>query len=83
MSMHNDRGQATTYPKASDMVLSGPMECKLCEMGCGRSFMRPVPLTAPRGLKYCAGCLGLKEASRIRQAEEYARCEVKARRGVM
>jgi hypothetical protein len=83
MSMQSDRGQGADYPKAVDMALSGPMESKVCEMGCGRSFVRPVPASAPKGLKYCPGCLKLNEFSREKQAIDFASREASARRGVM
>jgi hypothetical protein len=83
MSVRPDRGQAANYPKASDMVLGGPLESKLCEMGCGRNFMRPVPVSAKYGLKWCAACLALPEANRIKQAEDYALRSKRLQHGAM
>lgn len=59
------------------------MEPKLCEFGCGRSFLRPIPLTAKSGQKACKACLALRPEQRETQYEEQAVREANARRGLM
>lgn len=41
------------------------MEPKVCEWGCGGTFIRPVPVMARYGQKVCPGCL--KRNERIRE----------------
>ena len=59
------------------------MELKLCELGCGRMFWRPIPKNAKAGEKGCRACWALRPEQREEQYEELARREANARRGVM
>jgi uncharacterized Zn finger protein (UPF0148 family) len=75
---------ASAFPVASEMPAGDAMESKVCEWGCGRSFMRPVPAMAKDGMKVCPQC---RERRSIEQRERLyvgaqAR-EAKARRGLM
>lgn len=58
------------------------MQSKLCEMGCGRSFLRPVPESAKAGKKACDSCLRLSPAQREEQYVRQAVLEANARCGV-
>jgi hypothetical protein len=61
---------------------SPPMESKICEMGCGRSFMRRIPISAKHGPKVCKSCISLSIEQRERQFEEQHARETKARLGI-
>jgi hypothetical protein len=58
------------------------MELKLCEGGCSRSFLRPVPVSARVGKKVCDACLALRPEQREQQYERQAILEANAKRGV-
>ena len=72
---------ASSYPKASEVAVSAPMESKICEMGCGARFLRPIPLNAKLGKKWCDACLRLTMEQRERQFEEHRAATAKASRG--
>jgi hypothetical protein len=59
------------------------MELKLCEMGCGRTFLRTVPLSAKKGQKWCKACGAMSPEQREHQYEDYRSRELRAMAGVM
>lgn len=59
------------------------MELKLCELGCGRMFLRPIPKNARVGEKGCKACWALRPDQREAQYLDQARRERNARVGVM
>jgi hypothetical protein len=59
------------------------MELKLCELGCGRMFLRPIPANVRVGQKACKACLALRPEQREVQYEAQVIREMNARRGVM
>jgi hypothetical protein len=70
------------YPVASEVRLSQPVESKLCELGCGRTFPRPVPLSAKDGQKACEACLKMRGKQRVTQYYQQRELEAKARNGM-
>ncbi len=64
-------------------ISSPPMELKLCELGCGRTFLRPVPESAKKGVKWCKACIAMSPEQRETQYEEYHSRELRAMAGVM
>jgi hypothetical protein len=63
-------------------VVGPPMELKLCELGCGRTFLRPVPLNAKKGQKWCRPCGAMSPEQREAQYVDQHMREVRARAGV-
>jgi hypothetical protein len=76
-------GVGTTFPLAPEMTASAPVESKLCEWGCGRTFLRPVPLMARDGQKVCKQCLAMSPRQREQQYEQERIRDMRARHGVM
>jgi hypothetical protein len=58
------------------------METKVCEGGCGRTFVRPVPANARLGRKMCDHCRTMKLQEREAQYEAQRVREAGARLGV-
>jgi hypothetical protein len=58
------------------------MEPKLCEAGCGRSFLRPKPITARAGQKTCKACGKMPNSQLQRQYKEQRIREIFARAGL-
>ena len=83
MAQGYDAHHTASYPKASEIAVSAPMECKICEMGCGARFLRPIPLNAKLGKKWCDACLRLTMEQRERQFEEHRAATAKASRGLL
>ncbi len=63
-------------------VMGPPMELKLCELGCGRTFLRPVPRTAKSGRTWCKACGGMSPEQREMQYEDQRSREARSRAGV-
>jgi hypothetical protein len=76
-------GVGTTFPLAAEMTLSAPTELKLCEFGCGRSFWRPISLSAKLGQKVCKLCQAMSMQQRERQFAHQRSTEIRARLGRM
>jgi hypothetical protein len=70
-------------PRHHDLAARLAVELKLCELGCGRMFVRPVPLNARVGQKACKACLALRPEQREVQYAAQLLREMNARRGVM